>query len=154
MWHAQAVFFFKPRTAYEMRISDWSSDVCSSDLLAARLDDGRHRHAGGGQRRDAAVGAVVVGEERDLAARRDAVALDIDPPGIGQHAPRLVVVAEHAGPLDGARRHHHLARADGPVPLARLALCPPGPICTVSCGKRGIHYITTCWAPRPKKKKN
>src|SRR3546814_10617899 len=30
-------FFFKQKTAYEMRISDWSSDVCSSDLL--------HRHA-------------------------------------------------------------------------------------------------------------
>src|SRR3546814_7245964 len=29
-------FFFKQKTAYEMRISDWSSDVCSSDLLHAR----------------------------------------------------------------------------------------------------------------------
>src|SRR3546814_16171507 len=28
-----SVFFFKQKTAYEMRISDWSSDVCSSDLL-------------------------------------------------------------------------------------------------------------------------
>src|SRR3546814_13301770 len=28
-------FFFKQKTAYEMRISDWSSDVCSSDLLQA-----------------------------------------------------------------------------------------------------------------------
>src|SRR3546814_7966789 len=28
-------FFFKQKTAYEMRISDWSSDVCSSDLGAA-----------------------------------------------------------------------------------------------------------------------
>src|SRR3546814_9090793 len=30
-----SVFFFKQKTAYEMRISDWSSDVCSSDLAAA-----------------------------------------------------------------------------------------------------------------------
>src|SRR3546814_2364591 len=30
-------FFFKQKTAYEMRISDWSSDVCSSDLIAAAL---------------------------------------------------------------------------------------------------------------------
>src|SRR3546814_16929789 len=29
------VFFFKQKTAYEMRISDWSSDVCSSDLFGA-----------------------------------------------------------------------------------------------------------------------
>src|SRR3546814_10553651 len=28
-------FFFKQKTAYEMRISDWSSDVCSSDLVQA-----------------------------------------------------------------------------------------------------------------------
>src|SRR3546814_1830362 len=32
------VFFFKQKTAYEMRISDWSSDVCSSDLLARMPD--------------------------------------------------------------------------------------------------------------------
>src|SRR3546814_3366053 len=30
-------FFFKQKTAYEMRISDWSSDVCSSDLLKSRV---------------------------------------------------------------------------------------------------------------------
>src|SRR3546814_2287716 len=30
---SSCVFFFKQKTAYEMRISDWSSDVCSSDLL-------------------------------------------------------------------------------------------------------------------------
>src|SRR3546814_16685472 len=29
-------FFFKQKTAYEMRISDWSSDVCSSDLIEQR----------------------------------------------------------------------------------------------------------------------
>src|SRR3546814_2639546 len=29
-------FFFKQKTAYEMRISDWSSDVCSSDLAIGR----------------------------------------------------------------------------------------------------------------------
>src|SRR3546814_1751038 len=30
------VFFFKQKTAYEVRISDWSSDVCSSDLRGSR----------------------------------------------------------------------------------------------------------------------
>src|SRR3546814_5406962 len=29
-------FFFKQKTAYEMRISDWSSDVCSSDLRGSK----------------------------------------------------------------------------------------------------------------------
>src|SRR3546814_5784117 len=37
------VFFFKPKTAYEVRISDWSSDVCSSDL--GRDPFYRDRHA-------------------------------------------------------------------------------------------------------------
>src|SRR3546814_2872253 len=31
-------FFFKQKTAYEMRSSDWSSDVCSSDLILNRID--------------------------------------------------------------------------------------------------------------------
>src|SRR3546814_4814749 len=34
------VFFFKQKTAYEMRISDWSSDVCSSDLVDIRCTGG------------------------------------------------------------------------------------------------------------------
>src|SRR3546814_2246347 len=35
------VFFFKQKTAYEMRISDWSSDVCSSDLQKATARNSR-----------------------------------------------------------------------------------------------------------------
>src|SRR3546814_417603 len=34
-------FFFKQKTAYEMRISDWSSDVCSSDLFIRKVQKGR-----------------------------------------------------------------------------------------------------------------
>src|SRR3546814_5490717 len=38
------IFFFKQKTAYEMRISDWSSDVCSSDLFGlARRFAPRHK---------------------------------------------------------------------------------------------------------------
>src|SRR3546814_4335010 len=46
------VFFFKQKTAYEMRISDWSSDVCSSDLVVAR--------------RQATVSAKITGKLQDL----------------------------------------------------------------------------------------
>src|SRR3546814_445020 len=35
-------FLFKQKTAYEMRISDWSSDVCSSDLLVVAKTDKAH----------------------------------------------------------------------------------------------------------------
>src|SRR3546814_1216930 len=68
------VFFVKQKTAYEMRISDWSSDVCSSDLAAPLIDailaallarrDELHLRLG-----------IVGGEQIDLArlviARRD-----------------------------------------------------------------------------------
>src|SRR3546814_4300673 len=41
------IFFFKQKTAYEMRISDWSSDVCSSDLqrenFVQQRDDDKRR---------------------------------------------------------------------------------------------------------------
>src|SRR3546814_12151292 len=45
-------FFFKPKTAYELRISDWSSDVCSSDLqscIAVLIDDGPEESRRGGE---------------------------------------------------------------------------------------------------------
>src|SRR3546814_19333715 len=50
MWFYCYFFFFKQKTAYEMRISDWSSDVCSSDLqdkglkLPKRLQAAFSRH--------------------------------------------------------------------------------------------------------------
>src|SRR3546814_1875079 len=40
-------FFFKQNTAYDMRISDWSSDVCSSDLLRARTRTNEDRNQAG-----------------------------------------------------------------------------------------------------------
>src|SRR3546814_6460316 len=75
-------FFFKQKTAYEMRISDWSSDVCSSDLhhrfraRGARLFR-RHLHkpcadlpAGAGELADTALGRPVAQPERSLGVRR------------------------------------------------------------------------------------
>src|SRR3546814_8726064 len=41
-------FFFKQKTAYEMRISDWSSDVCSSDLQDLAAIEQVHQPTGGG----------------------------------------------------------------------------------------------------------
>src|SRR3546814_19116606 len=59
--HSVYVVFFKQKTAYEMRISDWSSDVCSSDLRASVESeqptdraDPRGRHTIGVGFRDAA----------------------------------------------------------------------------------------------------
>src|SRR3546814_7779992 len=71
-------FFFKQKTAYEMRISDWSSDVCSSDLVL-QVGGGRVagidqevavlvRHHGTAEREPAAAGGV--DELPGLGARR------------------------------------------------------------------------------------
>src|SRR3546814_15842052 len=54
-------FFFKQKTAYEMRISDWSSDVCSSDLAPGPGGDQRHQQRGVDQdprARDPGIAAV------------------------------------------------------------------------------------------------
>src|SRR3546814_6838050 len=68
-------FFFKQKTAYEMRISDWSSDVCSSDLLLQRPVPNRKADAEAGNSP-----GVLTGPERrakgkvqgDLAAEQTA----------------------------------------------------------------------------------
>src|SRR3546814_4888234 len=95
-------FFFKQKTAYEMRISDWSSDVCSSDLLsgerlwrlhlfhrAAAVRAGRDRRRAGpdtgyGPR---AVAAFTDGRHgaRSLSRRRDRHRPFIDPDRSGDH---------------------------------------------------------------------
>src|SRR3546814_3121577 len=54
-------FFFKQKTAYEMRISDWSSDVCSSDLGRGDLPAG----CTGGQRDQQADGHAGPGVAQD-----------------------------------------------------------------------------------------
>src|SRR3546814_3141539 len=54
-------FFFKQKTAYELRISDWSSDVCSSDLFVHR--------AAHGVRRSGQMAAEHFGDDQEAALR-------------------------------------------------------------------------------------
>src|SRR3546814_3531877 len=58
-------FFFKQKTAYEMRISDWSSDVCSSDLAVVG-------------RRGVFEQPLVLGEERPLVADEGLGGAEVD----------------------------------------------------------------------------
>src|SRR3546814_5253922 len=78
------LFFFKQKTAYEMRISDWSSDVCSSDLPrraggAARLARGRGEGRGAhGRRAGAAVMIRRSASDIDGEAARHVARMDRD----------------------------------------------------------------------------
>src|SRR3546814_1524828 len=62
-------FFFKQKTAYEMRISDWSSDVCSSDLLVTLAVELGHRH------REDVVARTAMHDVRAVAAEDHIVAV-------------------------------------------------------------------------------
>src|SRR3546814_9910550 len=77
------VFFFKQKTAYEIRISDWSSDVCSSDLAAGagvlHHLPGRGAVACAARDRHAARALRAAGAGRGH-ARRTVVARRLDPP--------------------------------------------------------------------------
>src|SRR3546814_7911870 len=74
-------FFFKQKTAYEMRISDWSSDVCSSDLDAALVDLVDEPQA---------IEVLVEQVHLGLHARRDPRGAPADVAGTHHHyAPRL-----------------------------------------------------------------
>src|SRR3546814_4128191 len=80
-------FFFKQKTAYEMRISDWSSDVCSSDL-----------HMLGDQNHVLANNFGVLREDSGLADRATFVVdpdgviqvMEITSEGVGRNAEELV----------------------------------------------------------------
>src|SRR3546814_6428376 len=84
-------FFFKQKTAYEMRISDWSSDVCSSDLCAGvphadALDGAGHAmlqaHVdGGGVGGRHAVGHAQLGAADGDVLELAAVGLPVDDQG-------------------------------------------------------------------------
>src|SRR3546814_5310097 len=81
----RCIFFFKQKTAYDMRISDWSSDVCSSDLAAdgtvgadvghlAAVAVDQRGHAGTGRGDQGLRAEVLLGVAAPLAAdARDAI---------------------------------------------------------------------------------
>src|SRR3546814_1184341 len=95
------IFFFKQKTAYEMRISDWSSDVCSSDLHLRGVD-GRQPQPGG-------IGALAGGVQRIAERVRPAhVVPVVDMEGEGHHVAALCQRAEQ-----GVGRRASIGRASG-----------------------------------------
>src|SRR3546814_15993815 len=125
-------FFFKQKTAYEMRISDWSSDVCSSDLDLAAV---------GG-----APGAVG-GQPRAVDQQRPQI---LDEAGL-----QLVVQLGVVGEDDLAGRLHQRDVAAGGD---RVGLLVVGDRVGRSAERRvGKECVSTCryrWSPYPQQKKN
>src|SRR3546814_1641007 len=76
-------FVFKQKTAYEMRISDWSSDVCSSDLLERELAARPHDAGKLPETRGDEIPPIV-----QRSVQRDRHRLGIDP---GEPAPEPIV---------------------------------------------------------------
>src|SRR3546814_13981779 len=118
-------FFFKQKTAYEVRISDWSSDVCSSDLSSPTKNGSARKNSIASRRRPSAFAKL----ERDSAS---AMPKPADPHTVPHQAtaerrrprPRTVdltaavaetsAVAALAGPIDDGRApHHHPRRCSG-----------------------------------------
>src|SRR3546814_2045020 len=86
-FHARVFFFFKQKTAYEMRISDWSSDVCSSDLASLVVAADGEEHCVGLALAHR-VSALVVAH--DAALGGDVLVEEVGglPPGGGDLGPR------------------------------------------------------------------
>src|SRR3546814_9525945 len=63
-------FFFKQKTAYEMRISDWSSDVCSSDLIGGVIRRYSENRAADRARRIRDPGGPLCAGDREDSRRR------------------------------------------------------------------------------------
>src|SRR3546814_17799499 len=93
-------FFFKQKTAYEMRISDWSSDVCSSDLLSR--DEGSL--APTRDRKEGSWWALTGSNRRPSRCKRDALPTDLSaPPDVAISGRCALPQAAAAGKRSGKR---------------------------------------------------
>src|SRR3546814_13515810 len=104
-------FFFKPMTAYEMRISDWSSDVCSSDLLILVGIDAEEDRAGR---------HALVGLDTDFDHPATDLGRDLDQIGLRQPLRRIGRVAVGG---DAVEKEHD---ADGNHDPRHAAYGAPG----------------------------
>src|SRR3546814_19343171 len=138
-------FFFKQKTAYEMRISDWSSDVCSSDLLVGlgATDPLPHLSATG---RVELTDPVIDGPVRQPGrvrpvARRQGVVQRVDVSRCESVVRSRVHLAGGAG--QGRHDHERLTRA-GPGDEGRSAERRVGKECvgTVRSGVSPLAYKT------------
>src|SRR3546814_8105402 len=121
-------FFFKQKTAYEMRISDWSSDVCSSDLIVVVLVLGLHDWRGRCRR---GVGGVRINEAGDdvgetlLAELRILIRLeqDRDRFGILRHCEHGLVETFLDALGDADRSEEHTSELQSLMRISNAVCC-------------------------------
>src|SRR3546814_5014841 len=132
------VFCVKQKTAYEMRISDWSSDVCSSDLgpqeilrLLEAAHLGRGKHLALHQRGDVVDVVEELGdpEQRVQVAQAALALLDVGLELVARAAeavmPRLALAELGLDKLGGATRLHVLLEALAKLAVERLVAPEP-----------------------------
>src|SRR3546814_1210676 len=117
-------FFFKQKTAYEMRISDWSSDVCSSDLrdngvLADRravvvIDNGELSDRGAVR----AIGAAVLADRGAARALGKAYGTYRGTPTAGRARPLT-----QGGGLEGVRSEEHTSELQSLMRISYAVFC-------------------------------
>src|SRR3546814_6445015 len=103
------VCFFKQKTAYEMRISDWSSDVCSSDLDDVAIAFGRIDI---GDALPAATGAAIF-----IGARTLAIAVG------GHRQDELLVCREFGHALRAERSEEHTSELQSLMRITYAVFC-------------------------------
>src|SRR3546814_12102835 len=146
------LFFFKQKTAYEMRISDWSSDVCSSDLAAPvrdRVDltlDPTERH---GFAYQSWFGfSIFVPGQGDAIGRGGGYAIPVgdtqEEPAVGFSLYPDPLIDEGLGSEDVAERRIFLPL--GHDPMIAAGLRADGRAEERSVGKEGVHTCRPRWA--------
>src|SRR3546814_17824346 len=116
------VFFFKQKTAYEMRISDWSSDVCSSDLHTANAQPRKTR---GGRNKDKAASGTA-GKHADDAERGNRPAKErAAPQGKPKQPATVESVDTHAAPAKPETGRHNETKVAALAGIAQTNTPPP-----------------------------
>src|SRR3546814_5422021 len=117
-------FFFKQKTAYDMRISDWSSDVCSSDLFKAAFSDDVLLDLSGPAANDETELEHIVPLPRPAVPLTRAVVIENAQFAHGVDCQRGYLVSEFTAlQLDDQLRH--AARLSPKVEIGRAHVCTP-----------------------------
>src|SRR3546814_2711016 len=110
------IFFFKQKTAYEMRISDWSSDVCSSDL-------GKAGHGG----EPAGRAECLLRLPQTVRSGNKAAPLGAKPAGAGSELriekPRPSAPPRRAGTRPAMRSEEHTSELQSPMRTSSAVSC-------------------------------